>query len=366
MIKILHAADFHLDSPFESLPEEKAMQRRREGRALISSMADLARREAVDLIVLAGDLLDSARSYYETGEALLSVFSKLDIPIFITPGNHDYYGATSPYAVLKFPPNVHIFRTGTPEKVEIKDKPCTVWGAAFTSEAAPALLSTFRIPEGDGKRAHIMVLHGAALEPESKYNPIDEADIARSGLQYLALGHRHTFSGLQKSGDTYWAYPGCPEGRGFDETGEKGVIIAEIETGRVQARFVPLGKRQYRIIDVDLTDRTDAMEAVAAAVVGGTKEDICRIVLTGAYGGALDLGKISDSVADRFFHVVLRDETRLLRDIWTQAEEDTLRGLFLRKMRARYEAGNEAERHKVILAVRYALAAMERGEEWMI
>ena len=366
MIKILHAADFHLDSPFESLPEEKAMQRRREGRTLISSMADLARREAVDLIVLAGDLLDSARSYYETGEALLSVFGKLDIPVFIAPGNHDNYNATSPYAVLKFPPNVHIFRTGTIEQVELEDKPCTVWGAAFTSEASPALLNTFRTPECGGKRTHIMVLHGNVGEPESKYNPIDEAEIARSGLQYLALGHKHTFSGLQKSGDTYWAYPGCPEGRGFDETGKKGVIIAEIETGHVQARFVPLGKRQYRIIDVDLTERTDAMEAVAAAVAGGAGEDICRIVLTGAYGGTLDLGKISDGVADRFFHVVLRDETRLLRDIWAQAEEDTLRGLFLRKMRARYEAGDEAERHKIILAVRYALAAMERGEEWMI
>ena len=82
-------------------------------------------------------------------------------------------------------------------------------------------------------RIHLMALHGD-VEGKGRYGPIALEDIAASGLTYLALGHIHACSGLQKAGDTYWAYPGCPEGRGFDELGDKGVLVVTVDDGRVR------------------------------------------------------------------------------------------------------------------------------------
>lgn len=362
MIKILHGADFHLDSPFESLPEEKAMVRRAEQRDILKNMVALAKKEKVDLVLLSGDLLDSGRNYYETSQVMLGTMGSLSVPVFIAPGNHDYYSHTSPYSILKFTDNVHIFKSPEVEKVELKGMPVTVWGAAFTGEASGSLLGDMGSVRGSS-RINIMTLHGAVGEPDSRYNPIDERNIARTGLDYLALGHKHSFSGFKRAGDTTYAYPGCPEGRGFDETGEKGVIIAEVSRGSVRGKFVPLAKRKYGILTVDLSASEDAEQTVLEKIPQ-SGQDIYRIVLDGEYSGKIDTGKILDAVATKFYHVTMKDITRLRRDIWAQAEEDTLKGLFLRKMRAKYEEGGQAEREKVVLAVRYALAAMERGEEW--
>ncbi len=108
-LKILHAADLHLDSPFEGLSAGKAAIRRKEQRELLARLADLAVTEQVDLVLLAGDLLDSANTYYETGEELIRALKGIPAPVFIAPGNHDWYSAKSPYARLRLPENVQVF-----------------------------------------------------------------------------------------------------------------------------------------------------------------------------------------------------------------------------------------------------------------
>lgn len=365
MIKILHGADFHLDSPFDALPEQKAMRRRQEQRELLDKIATLAQQEQVDAVLLSGDLLDSDKSYYETGEALLRAFGQIKAPIFIAPGNHDYYHSASPWAAFKLPAHVHLFRTAAPEGVALADGKAVVWGAAFTDNRSEALLAEFQ-GVVDKRKINLMTLHGQVGGAEGMYNPITTEQIANSGLDYLALGHEHRYSGLQKAGDTYYAYSGCALGRGFDEEGPRGVIIAEIDKGRVSQRFVPLGGRQYVTLAVDLTDKPDPVAAVVAALPPGTEQDIYRIAFTGEFGDELDTGAVRDGLADKFFHLVVQDETSIRRDIWAKAEEDTLRGLFLRKMRVKYDAGDAAEKEQVRWAIRYALAAMEHGEQWRI
>lgn len=363
MIKLLHGADFHLDSPFDSLPESKAAKRRTEQRNLLADLAALSLKESVDAVLLAGDMLDSTRSYYETSEALLKAFEVIQAPVFIAPGNHDYYSKSSPWSVLKLPDHVHVFTSPEPRPIELPGKNCMIWGAAFTGDYSAPLLPS--LPKLDSSKLHIMVLHGEM--GGEKYNPITEADIAGSGLNYLALGHEHTYSGLQRSGTTYYAYPGCPEGRGFDETGEKGVLLTEVSRSGVSDQFVPLARRQYHRLQIDLSQTSDVERAIMSAIPKGAERDIYKLLLTGEFSGRLDLERLHRAVDKRFFHVVLRDHTRIKRDIWAQAEEDSLRGLFLRKMRTKYEAApDDAQREKIILAIRYGLAAMDNGEEWLV
>ena len=362
MIKILHAADFHLDSPFDALSEEKAANRRYEQRELLRKLAILANNERVDAVLLSGDLLDSDKSYYETGEALIRAFGDINAPVFIAPGNHDYYHKLSPWAALKLPENVHVFTAQSPEAMELAGGKAVVWGAAFTGSQSGGLLADFPTIEDKGK-INVMTLHGQ-VGADALYNPISTEQIAATGLHYLALGHEHSYSGLKKAGDTYYAYSGCPEGRGFDECGPKGVIIAEVGQNSVRERFVPLSGRQYLRLAVDVTDKPDAAQAILQALPEDTKNDIYRIALTGEYDGQLDTKALARALEGRFYHLVLRDETRVRRNIWAEAEEDTLRGLFLRKMRAKYEAGDEEEKETITRAIRFALAAMENGEPW--
>ena len=115
MFKFLHAADLHLDSPFSALPPERAAERRRESRALPGRLADYVNENGIPLVLLSGDLLDSADCYRETAEALWDALGRMNARAFIAPGNHDWYGPASPYAALDWPENVHIFRSGTPD-----------------------------------------------------------------------------------------------------------------------------------------------------------------------------------------------------------------------------------------------------------
>ena len=168
---------------------------------------------------------------------------------------------------------------------------CTVWGAAFCAPRQSASpLRGFHAPADGGSSWPSST---GRWPPRGDYGPISEEDIAASGLDYLALGHVHQYSGLRRAGETFWAYPGCPEGRGFDELGEKGVLWLEVEKGRTEAEFVPLCRRRYQILSVDLTGQADPAAAVLAALPPQTGEDIYRLLLTGERGlEGLDLGEL--------------------------------------------------------------------------
>ena len=359
-VKIIHAADFHMDSPFDSLPREKAVLRRREQREMLSRIASLANEENVQVVLLSGDLFDSALSYHETGEALVRALAEINARVFISPGNHDYYCEKSPYSYLEFPENVYIYKSPSVRCVELPELGCRVWGAAMCSPVCPSLLRGFSAD--DTASVDIMVMHGDMTGGE--YNPIEEHDIESSKLDYLALGHVHSFSGVKRAGGTYYSYCGCPEGRGFDETGGKGIIMGKVDKGKCSLDFVRLGGREYRIIELDVTGRKDIESTVAEAVPKEFSRDICRIILTGEFDGRADTEKIAAACADRFFHVAVRDETRLPCDIWAAAGEDTLTGLFVSRMKAKYDTVSPNERHMVELAVRYGLSALEKREEW--
>ena len=94
----------------------------------------------MQVVLLSGDLLDSAVSYYETHEVLLRAFSQIQAEIFIAPGNHDYYCPKSPYAMLSFPANVHIFRSPILESITLANLGCRIWGAGFNAPVCPPLL----------------------------------------------------------------------------------------------------------------------------------------------------------------------------------------------------------------------------------
>ena len=362
-LKILHAADFHLDTPFEGLPEEKTRQRRTEQRMLLLSLAELARSERVDLILLPGDLVDGEKVFFETENAMARAFGSVACPVVIAPGNHDCFTQNSIYSRTKLPDNVYIFKKNEIECLEFDEIGARVFGAAFTDRYSRPLLESFHAERYPGT-LNLLCLHGEVDVRESRYNPVSSRQLAESGIDYAAFGHIHKGSGLLKAGDTYYAWPGCPEGRGFDETGARFVNIVEIDrdSREVALRKASIARRRYEILDVDISG-AEPILAIHSVLPDDTQNDIYRIILKGETDGSADAAMLRNSLEGLFFHLQIRDETVLARDIWEKAGNDTLRGLFLARMKERYDsAANEEERSGTEQAARWGLAALDKRE----
>ena len=358
MVKILHAADFHLDSAFSALTEEQARQRRCESRALVERLVDYANDHGAQLMLLAGDLFDSDHIYSQTGEELSAALGRFSGDVVIAPGNHDYYSLRSAYARILWPENVHIFTSGEMQSISFPQYGCTVYGAAFTNDEAQPWHG-FRAKPGD---IAIGVLHGEVGGAHSKYRAIDPQEIAGSGLRYLALGHVHQSCEVQWADQTAWAYSGCLEGHGFDELGEKGFLFGEVDRDDVHLRMVPFSGRRYEILEVDVTD-LPPMDAVLRRLPLQTENDIYRIQLRGEVAQSIDISALQEALASRFYVLEIRDKTSVAQDVWARQGDQTLRGLFLRQMRQKYDAAvTDEERVQVEQAVRFGLHAMDDRE----
>lgn len=361
-IRIIHGADFHLDSPFQALSSAKAAMRREEQRLMLQRLAELADQEHADLMLLAGDLLDSDNTYCETGEELIRRLGSVSCPVVISPGNHDYYSSSSPWARLKLPENVTVFKENTIRFLSVPSAGARVYGAAFTDRNSPALLRGFHAERRQGIY-NLLCMHGEVANPASVYNPVTEEELAASGIDYAAFGHIHQASGLNRSGSCYYAWPGCPEGRGFDECGEKSVYIVELGPDGCELRTADISTRQYRALTLDISEK-DPLLLIHTSLPDDTVRDVYRITLTGETAEAPDLRKLHQNLDEMFFSLQLKDHTRLQKDVWASAGEDTLRGLFLTKLRTLYDkAQTDAEKTRIEHAARWGLAALDNGEE---
>lgn len=337
-LKILHTADWHLDSPFTGFPERQRTLLKEEQRKLPGRIADLCRREDCDMLLLAGDIFDGIPSR-ETVENLKEVLASCGVPVLVSPGNHDFCGSGSPWLEENWPSNVFVF-TGGLESVTILGLDIRVYGAGFQSMDCGSLLEDFQA-EGEEKYC-IAVLHGDPTQKNSPYNPITNAQVRDSGLNYLALGHIHK-AGAFRSGNTLCAWPGCPMGRGWDETGEKGVCIVTL-SDEVTVQAVSLEGLRFHDLEVDIgSDAASALEDALPAVPGN---DFYRITLTGC--GTVELEDLKQQFA-AFPNLELRDQTEALTDIWGDTDEDSLEGLYFSMLRKAME-GDPENAHRIQLA----------------
>lgn len=353
MVKILHGADFHLDSAFSALSAEQAAQRRQEQRSALEQLTALC--EGCDLVLLAGDLFDSAHIYRDTLDALKRFFAAVKAEIFIAPGNHDFVSGGSPYLAENWGENVHIFTKPTIERIHLERLHCDVYGAAFTAREMPPLLESFRA--ADPEALNLMVLHGE-LQANSVYNAVAPDQIESSGLDYLALGHVHLGQARQL-GRTLCAWPGCLMGRGFDECGQKGVLRVEAEKGACRAEFVPVLTRKYEILKVPAGD--DPQRSVREALPESAARDCLRVILTGE-AESIDLSALEEALRGSCYSLSLRDATVPKQELWAACGSDTLRGQFLRNLKERYDRSGEEERRKIVLAAQLVTALMDGRE----
>lgn len=354
-IRILHTADIHLDSSFSNLDKDKSTLRRKEQRQLLERIIRTAEKENAQLILIAGDLFDSDEIYGETLSSVTDTFSSTSLPIVITPGNHDCNKPGSAYSKITMPKNVFVFEQNKIECVELPSLNLRIWGAAFTDISSQSLMTDFSVEKKEGW-LDIMCLHGEVGIKDSCYNAISEEQISASNMDYIALGHKHKCSGLKKAGNTYYAWPGCPEGRGFDETGEKSVYIADIDGHNVSIKQVCVCERKYVEESVYADELNDFFSNVSSA-------DLLRVVLKGEVRVKPNINRLIEKYENKCFYLEIKDETRISTDLWSEISEDSLKGVFIGKMKQRFDsADSESEKQKILQAIQWGIAALENRE----
>ena len=327
MIKILHSADWHLDSPLQSNDDLRNALR-----AIPEKITALCKVENCDMMLLAGDLFDGVATP-ATVQTLKQFLADAGVPVFITPGNHDYVGANSPWLTEVWPENVHIFTKDTIASVYLPELGCRVYGAGFVSMDCGSLLEGFT---ANPEVLSIGIFHGDPTQVTSPYCPITTAQVQNSGLAYLALGHIHKGGSFQ-AGKTLCAWPGCPMGRGYDEEGEKGALIVTIDEG-VYTRFVPLNTPQFYDWQIDAGD--DAAAALDSLLPPVGNGHYYRVTFTGS-SEPLDLQRLYRA---EFPNLKLRDKTVPPVDIWSSAGEDTFEGMYFGRLQKYREAPRDRRR----------------------
>jgi len=366
MAKFLHFADIHLDTRFQYLDAEKNALRKEELRSVVSRIVRLAVDENVDVVFIAGDLFEGLNSTAESIEMISREMENAKhIRFFLCSGNHDPYTPSSQYALMKLPPNAHLFKSVKFERVVLEDLKMVVYGAGFEAPTcAASLMTEFSLNTDDpADFARVCVIHGD-LNQNSPYNYISQSDIEKSGLDYLALGHVHAMS-INKRGNTTYAYPGVPEGKGFDECGEKGVLIGEVSRGNVKLRFETTDYRRFFVKQFDVTGCTDidgVIKLIKTAVFDNPKVYFYKIVLKGEVDFEIDSQQILSEISDDFFFVKLNDETTALIEE-SELSDESLKGIFLTKIDGILsDCLDEKQKQLVTLAKNYGISALERRD----
>ena len=342
-MKILHTADWHLDSPLQG-----AEALRQALAAIPGQIFELCRQERCDLVLLAGDLFDGAYTPH-TYQDLYDVLKAMAVPVFITPGNHDFAGLESPWQKELWPENVHIFKSSGISSVAVPELDLRVFGAGFESMDCHALLAGFRAERPE--KYAIGIFHGDPTQLNSPYNPITRQQVEASDLDYLALGHIHKADSF-RAGKTLCAWPGCPMGRGYDEEGVKGVYIVELAE-KAELRFVPLNTPRF----YDLQAEPAALSSVLPPVASG---DYYRVTLVGACETP-DLEQLR-AAYPHIPNLVLRDKTTPPLDVWGSLGEDSFEGVYFGLLKGAMEAADEEEKQEILLSAEIARQLLE-GQE---
>jgi DNA repair exonuclease SbcCD nuclease subunit len=337
-MKLLLFADLHLDTPFQWAPGAVARTRRQGLRDTLSRITQLAAEVGADALLCGGDLYEHERFSPDTAAFVRSVFELVHpLPVYLAPGNHDWYAPESLYCQVDWSPNVHVFTTDRLQPVTLADG-LTLWGAAHRAPAnTDGFVEHFAVDRGG---VHLALFHGSerhGLMQEGKgkiaHAPFDAEELERAGLHHAFLGHYHRPRDAARH-----TYPGNPEPLGFGEEGERGVVIATVAAdGSVTRTRRHVGTTTLHDDGVDITGCRsvhDIRDRVTRLLDG--RSGVARLTFSGDLEPDVDLHlpAVLDA-APWMDALVLRLGTiRAAYDIDALAAQPTVRGQFVRDVNA--------------------------------
>ena len=367
-VKILHCADLHFDTPFKKLNKEISQVSKEELLQVFKNIIDLTINENVEVLLIAGDVFDNLTVNKNTLFFISNQMKRIEnVKVFISPGNHDPYNEKSFYRIIKWPENVYIFN-GNMKFKEVEELNLIVWGAGFKNNYEEKTL--LREVNADKDKINIMLIHGEIVSGNSKneYNPIYINDIYKSDIDYIALGHRHKFTGILKEGRTSYAYSGCPQGRGFDEEGEKGIIIGEVYKGGTDLKFIKTSKREYIIKEIDISNTNTYDEVIFKILENIESEDIkknfYKIILKGQIKEHFTLNEniLMERLKDKFYYIKIVNDTSIGIDLEQLSMDYSIKGKFIENMFNKINNANDEEKEILELALKIGIKSLLEEE----
>ncbi len=341
-MKIIHCADIHLGAKIQSFPTEVAKKRREEVRNSFSRMVAYAKEKGVGVILLCGDLFDRDEPFKKDTDFFYDVVKDYpDILFFYLRGNHDLKGEGKALDNLK---------TFSTEWTSYPLGDIVISGIELVKANERSFYSTLALQED---KVNLVMLHGQVGEN------IPLAKLRDKNIDYLALGHIHEYAegSLDKRGR--YAYSGCLEGRGFDETGVKGFVLLDTKKG-VRGEFIPFSKREIAKITVDVSSLKEgyAMAKKVKEQVELKKENIYRVELVGEVD--MDVDEFASDVETYLradcAYISVKDCTKKKLDYAAYAYDKSLRGEFVRTVLENPDY-TEEERSQILA---YGLKALDK------
>ena len=353
-MRLIHCSDLHLDSKMESnLSPRQAKERGSEIAATFARMVDWAGDNGVRGILLAGDLFDTGRVTKKTADFVVDTIRNAPgIEFYYLRGNHD---EKDPLSARELPGNLRLFGENW---VSHRLEDVTITGLELNRENWERCYGELKL---DGEDTNIVLLHGQTATQAGE-EMIALPRLRGKNIDYLALGHIHSYRADRLDDRGQWCYCGCLEGRGFDECGEKGFVLLEIREDGVEHIFVPFAIRSVEEVAVDISDCvtvTQIHRAMEAAAAGLRESSMVKFTLTGTYtpDTQKDLNTLTELMEGRFWFIKVKDESRFRLDPEAYQHDASLKGQFIRLVMASDKT--EEEKGKIICAGLQALAGEE-------
>ncbi len=321
-MKVIHCADIHLDSSLNTnLSSTKATIRNNEILQSFERLTIYAKENDVDLVLIAGDLFDQKYVSKNTLDLLFSFISSTSqILYFYVPGNHD---EKIKELLTSKPSNLYVFHDNW-ETFELEN--ITISSRTYDKNMVQSM------PILSQNNFNIVILHGDIFNSHDP-NFIDLNTLKNRNIDYLALGHIHSYQKGKLDSSGIYAYSGCLEGRGFDECGLKGFIL--LDTDSKQIEFIPNASRIIRQVEVDCSTLQSNYEIVQKLKSFSTtisQDDLVEFILTGSkqLDSFISISYIEQMIQNDFFYVRVKDERKLAIRKEDYQNDISLKGEFIR------------------------------------
>lgn len=330
MMKIIHTSDIHLDSPLTSrLPAEKVRERRRELLSDFGRLVDEAKNLGAEVVIIAGDLFDCEKISKRALDTAISIIRDADgITFFYLQGNHE--GDAIKKSKISLPDNLKLFDSDWTYY--------TIGEVCFAgrSSICEGMFDSLSLSPDN---TNILILHGELRDRTSAPETIGIKDAAGKSIDYMALGHYHSYDASSIDDRGAAVYCGTPEGRGFDETGDKGYVLLSVSGGRVLHSFRSFARRRLHIIPLELDGivRTNEIIERAARILSPIpSSDIVRLELCGRYHQSLwkDTEGLMREFGSRFYYFQVKDSSRIAINPQDYKHDMSLKGEFIRTVSA--------------------------------
>ena len=357
-MRIIHCSDLHLDSKLEAnLDKEKAKQRRDEILYSFQNMVNFASNNDVKIIIIAGDLFDKNKVSVKAKNIVRdTILANKNIDFIYLKGNHDEEN----FIIDEIPDNLKLFNKN--EWVSYRYENIVISGIEFGEKDSYEIYKSLMLNQSD---FNIVVLHGQESNYENKKDKteiINLRELKNKNIDYLALGHIHKYKLEKLDNRGIYCYSGCLEGRGFDECGEKGFVLLNIENNKLGTKFIPNSIRTLEEIEVDVSDTmttTEVEQEINEKIEKISKKNLVKIILVGKVdiSSERDIDYLLKKYNEEFYFVKIYDKTTLKINYLDYENDASLKGEFIRMILK--ENLTEEEKKEIIITGLKALAGEE-------